>query len=61
LQGPDVDDLGARGRLGRILLANDRQDEALQEYAGLIDALEARGLLDAGEKPELSALPGIRR
>jgi lipopolysaccharide biosynthesis regulator YciM len=52
LQGPDVDDLGARGRLGRILLANDRQDEALQEYAGLIDALEARGLLDAGEKPE---------
>jgi len=52
LQGPDVDDLGARAALGRILLAYGRQEEAMQEYGVLIDALEERGLLDVREKIE---------
>ena len=52
LQGPDVDDLGARAALGRILLAHGRQEEAMQEYGVLIDALEKRGLLDVREKIE---------
>lgn len=52
LQGPELDDLGARAALGRILLANNLRDEAMQEYSGLIDALERRGLLDTTEKVE---------
>jgi lipopolysaccharide biosynthesis regulator YciM len=52
LQGPEIDDLGARAALGRILLTHDRQEEAVQEYGALIDALEKRGLLDVREKVE---------
>ncbi len=46
------DDLSARAALGRILLAENRARELMQEYGTLIDALDRRGLLDEAEKLE---------
>ncbi len=40
----DPDRLEARVELGRILLSEHREHEACREYAGLLDALERRGL-----------------
>ena len=37
--------LVVRGALGRLLLSEQRETEALKEYAELLDILERRGLL----------------
>ena len=52
LLGGSGDDLEARAALGRILLAQSRDREAMQEYGALIDVLERRGLLGAGKELE---------
>jgi hypothetical protein len=43
------DHLEARGTLGRVLLADHRDPEAVKEYAELLEVLERQGLLRARE------------
>ena len=44
------DNLEVRGALGRLLLAERRDEEARREYTELIDTLEKQGLLREREK-----------
>jgi lipopolysaccharide biosynthesis regulator YciM len=41
----DPDDLGVRVALGRLFVSEQREPEALKEYAELLDVLERQGLL----------------
>jgi lipopolysaccharide biosynthesis regulator YciM len=50
LLAQDPDDLAVRGALGRMLLAEQREPDALKEYAELLDVLEREGLLRRREK-----------
>ena len=46
----DPDDLAVRGALGRLFLAEQREGDAMKEYAELLDVLERHGLLRRREE-----------
>jgi lipopolysaccharide biosynthesis regulator YciM len=52
LLGRDPDDLSVRGALGRVLLGEQRESDALKEYAELLDVLDRNGLLQRREELE---------
>ena len=50
LLGREPENLEARAVVGRLLLSERRDADATKEYAELLDVLERRGLLRAGER-----------